>query len=769
MAYTTILSEKQSTVGSPYAFYTVAIEEVAGSRTSTTVDINIRIKWHLQYYNSYWYSGHTKTAYLYLNGNWFYVTLKDSDTLIEGDDVHTSTRRVTVTGLTASQKSITGIKFRVETNNDNYRGGTMSETACTTSSMKIETGNSPSSFTLSSTSVNLGSSITASINRVVSSNTHRLWMYGKTSGGDEPSYWVSNEVTGTSATCTFPAADFGYCFGKTSTSITKYLYLNTYDSSGNKVGQTYKSVTLKMPSSVGAPTGLGVSTTSVSKGVVKFKITAPTCKYGAYISSYTCTSSVGTVTRDGTTVTVEVPSNTSSTSVKLTVTAKDSRGFTVSSSATASYNAPSTFTVNTTSVNLGSSITATISKAVSSNTHRLWADSKDSSGADYDPWVSEEVSGTSATCTFSTSNFAYLFASNKTKATTTLYLNTYNSSGTNIGKASKTITLKMPSSVGAPTGLAVAHSSTSKGKVVFTITPPTCKYGATVSSYSCVANIGTVSRSGTTVTVTVPSGASSSTVKLTVTATDSRGFTDTASKSVSYNGASTLTIDKSSYTTGDYLTTTLSKWVGANTTKYMMSSGDNTYEYSSTYTGSSLDMGMYASRFGNWIPTNSKSTTLTLKATTYNSSGTSLGSSSKSFTLTLSEEDGAPTGLGLTRTSYTTTSMTFTITPPSYKYGASWSSYKIETTVGTATRSGNTITVTYPEDAALDSLKLSVTATDTRGFKSNAAVYNFRNILSDVCLYNSNGLWGKYIPYVYTSSGWKRMTKYVYKNSEWTR
>ena len=72
MAYKTILSEKQSSTGSPYCFYTVSYEEKA--RTSTTVKLSIKITAHLQYSNSYF--GYSSTGTLTVGGKAFSIKIK---------------------------------------------------------------------------------------------------------------------------------------------------------------------------------------------------------------------------------------------------------------------------------------------------------------------------------------------------------------------------------------------------------------------------------------------------------------------------------------------------------------------------------------------------------------------------------------------------------------------------------------------------------------------------------------------------------------------
>lgn len=126
----TILNNKQSTTGSPYAFYTVKAEPVSGSRTATTVQVKVTVTWHLQYAESWWGTGYTMTAGIYLGSTWNSITLKASSTVYEGTDTHTATGTFTVSGLTETQTSLTGIQFRVQTSNSTYDGGVLTATSC---------------------------------------------------------------------------------------------------------------------------------------------------------------------------------------------------------------------------------------------------------------------------------------------------------------------------------------------------------------------------------------------------------------------------------------------------------------------------------------------------------------------------------------------------------------------------------------------------------------------------------------------------------------
>ena len=121
MSYKTILSEKKSTYGSPYCFYTVQYEET--SRSSSKVTLSIRIKAHLQYAESY--SGWPMTAVLTVGGTNFSIPLKGTETW-SGTATHTITKSITVSASASS----TSLSAYLTVNNSNTTASELSKTAC---------------------------------------------------------------------------------------------------------------------------------------------------------------------------------------------------------------------------------------------------------------------------------------------------------------------------------------------------------------------------------------------------------------------------------------------------------------------------------------------------------------------------------------------------------------------------------------------------------------------------------------------------------------
>lgn len=227
----TILNEKKSTVGNPYAFFTVQV--TPSNRTSTSVKLAITVKSHLQWSDSLLGEGYTMTGYLKVNDTSYYITLKTSSEVWSGTTVYTATRTITINELDSATTSLTGVTFRVAGESR------LDETSC--SNITIPSGNGHSTFTLSATSVNIGSSLTVTISREVSTNYHKI----VASFNGNSHTFTSN--AGTSATLTFSQSTFSSWFSSTSPEITVALIMTTYNSSGTKLGATVSRITFKNP------------------------------------------------------------------------------------------------------------------------------------------------------------------------------------------------------------------------------------------------------------------------------------------------------------------------------------------------------------------------------------------------------------------------------------------------------------------------------------------------------------------------------------------
>ena len=227
----TILNEKKSTVGNPYAFFTVQV--TPSNRTTNSVKLAITVKSHLQWSDSLLGTGYTMTGYLKVNDTSYYITLKTSSEVWSGTTVYTATRTITINELDSATTSLTGVTFRVAGESR------LDETSC--SNITIPSGNGHSTFTLSATSVNIGSSLKVTISREVSTNYHKI----VASFNGNSHTFTSN--AGTSATLTFSQSTFSSWFSSTSPEITVALIMTTYNSSVTKLGATVSRITFKNP------------------------------------------------------------------------------------------------------------------------------------------------------------------------------------------------------------------------------------------------------------------------------------------------------------------------------------------------------------------------------------------------------------------------------------------------------------------------------------------------------------------------------------------
>lgn len=126
MTAQTVLSEKQSTYGGPYGFYTVTL--TPSNRTKNSVDVKVNVKAHLQYDASYHYVG--VTCKLYIGGEEHEIVLAKNGYEWEGTTPISVTKTITVNGLTVAQTVISGIKFKATSGGGATDGPSLKETAC---------------------------------------------------------------------------------------------------------------------------------------------------------------------------------------------------------------------------------------------------------------------------------------------------------------------------------------------------------------------------------------------------------------------------------------------------------------------------------------------------------------------------------------------------------------------------------------------------------------------------------------------------------------
>ena len=154
-----ILSNKKSTGGSPYAYYSV--EATSSNRSTSSVDITVTIISNLQYSSSSLGTGSNfgLIGYITLNNTEYSMTLKATNVTWKGTGKHTTTSTFSV-NAPGSQEELKNIKFRVSRTgsyaNDYSRGAALSPTTCNNISIGI--GHTPPSdvtFSLEETSQKL--------------------------------------------------------------------------------------------------------------------------------------------------------------------------------------------------------------------------------------------------------------------------------------------------------------------------------------------------------------------------------------------------------------------------------------------------------------------------------------------------------------------------------------------------------------------------------------------------------------------------------------
>ena len=124
----TILSSKKSSVGSPYAYYTVAA--TTSSRTPLSALVTVKITTKLADRISFFGTGKGLQAGLYVGGSWHTVTVKSTSSSWSGTSAHTAEMSFRVSGLSASTSALTGIKFRVLRTDSTGSACKLNETSC---------------------------------------------------------------------------------------------------------------------------------------------------------------------------------------------------------------------------------------------------------------------------------------------------------------------------------------------------------------------------------------------------------------------------------------------------------------------------------------------------------------------------------------------------------------------------------------------------------------------------------------------------------------
>lgn len=323
----TIFPYTKSTYGSPYAFYRCDIS--VSNRTSTSITITATAYGYLQYSSSYIGTG-TGTglnAGLYVGGAWHNWTLKSSSTKWRGTTVHSASVSFTISGLTASQTSLTGIQFRVLRSVTSNTAASLSAKSC--SNITFSASVSADAISPQNTAPLLGQT-TAIISATASYPYHRLTVSASTNGTNHsiPITTLYRDLT----TITWEEDAYGSWFPTDSKYLTVTLTNTGYSSTSSAAGySSTANIIITMPRSIGKPSKPTASITSRNATTTTITLTRPsTYKYGATFGSWDLECSHGTVeikdpNNAPNVATLTVPSGINET-VVVYVKAIDSRG-----------------------------------------------------------------------------------------------------------------------------------------------------------------------------------------------------------------------------------------------------------------------------------------------------------------------------------------------------------------------------------------------------------------------------------------------------------
>lgn len=214
---------------------------------------------------------------------------------------------------------------------------------------------------------------------------------------------------------------------------------------------------------------------------------------------------------------------------------------------------------------------------------------------------------------------------------------------------------------------------------------------------------------------------------------------------------------------GDSVTATINSVSSTNYHKIVATAGNNSYTFT-TNAKTSANLAFTVTRFGPWFSTTSKELEVTLTMTTYDSSGTSLGSVAQEITIIMTDELGKPSIPTATISEETANGATILLTEPStFKYGATFKNWKVTTNEGTVSVSGNTITATVDVNKTVI---VSIQAVDSRGFESDVVnlVYHLRK--RGFCIYK-DGIWKPHKAIVYMNGAHTKTKGRIYNNNSW--
>ena len=141
----TLIKVRTST-GSPLVNYTVTAK--TSERLETSVKVTATITTSLEASSSGIGKNRSIKASLYVGGTWHSVTIKKATDHWQKGKKYTTSYSFTVTGLTASATSLTGIRFKAERTDSLGEAGILASTACNNLAIKAYTASAAASYYL---------------------------------------------------------------------------------------------------------------------------------------------------------------------------------------------------------------------------------------------------------------------------------------------------------------------------------------------------------------------------------------------------------------------------------------------------------------------------------------------------------------------------------------------------------------------------------------------------------------------------------------------
>lgn len=231
------------------------------------------------------------------------------------------------------------------------------------------------------------------------------------------------------------------------------------------------------------------------------------------------------------------------------------------------------------------------------------------------------------------------------------------------------------------------------------------------------------------------------------------------------NGVSTISLNDFDVFLGDTLQVTLNKLNSGNTTTLTWSSGSHNLTSHTKANDTTFAYDLTNNRFGSWFNNTDNFIDIKITATTYNSSGTSLGTDSESFSLILPEEIGKPDTPTVSIAEQNYQQITLKLVKPNCKNNANFDHWDVNCNVGDVYIEDDIAYIALDETQNVTVIA-TIYAVDSRGYRSDGVEMVLQKRKKNSVIYR-NGNWVSAIPYVYFNGKWAPMSYYLYQNSQW--